>query len=80
MIGDPSFKSAERNLLDKETLNHNINAIKSQLAKFLDFEEAKPNKADLVNNYDWMAPFSFLELTDKQQIFLDPKEQVVFRF
>ncbi len=61
MIGDPSFKSVERNLLDMETLNQNINAIKTQLAKFLDFEGDQANKADLVNNYDWMAPFSFLE-------------------
>ncbi len=61
MIGDPSFKSAERNLLDMETLNHNINAIKEQLSKFLDFDADQANKADLVNNYDWMAPFSFLD-------------------
>ncbi|WP_114751909.1 tyrosine--tRNA ligase [Pleomorphovibrio marinus] len=61
MIGDPSFKSAERNLLDKETLDHNIKCIKNQLSKFLDFEGSQANKAELVNNYDWMAPFSFLE-------------------
>jgi tyrosyl-tRNA synthetase len=61
MIGDPSFKSAERTLLDMETLNQNIEAIKAQLSKFLDFEGVQSNKADLVNNYDWMASFSFLE-------------------
>jgi len=61
MIGDPSFKSAERNLLDKETLDRNIAAIQKQLGKFLHFEDDKPNKAELVNNYDWMANFSFLE-------------------
>ncbi len=61
MIGDPSMKSAERNLLDEETLRHNQEAIKKQLAKFLDFESDAPNKAELVNNYDWMKEFSFLE-------------------
>lgn len=61
MIGDPSFKSAERNLLDKETLDHNVAAIKRQLAKFLDFSGGTENKAELVNNYDWMSQFSFLE-------------------
>ncbi len=60
MIGDPSMKSAERNLLDEETLNHNIVAIKKQLSKFLDFDSDKPNAAVLVNNYDWMKDFSFL--------------------
>lgn len=60
MIGDPSMKSQERNLLDEETLRHNQNAIKAQLAKFLDFESDKPNAAVLVNNYDWMKDFSFL--------------------
>ena len=54
MIGDPSMKSAERNLLDENTLRHNQEAIKKQLAKFLDFESDIPNKAILVNNYDWM--------------------------
>ncbi|WP_162415323.1 tyrosine--tRNA ligase [Cyclobacterium roseum] len=61
MIGDPSFKSAERNLLDKETLDRNIAGIQKQLGKFLDFGSEKANKAVLVNNYDWMADFSFLE-------------------
>ncbi|MDO5663853.1 MAG: tyrosine--tRNA ligase [Bacteroidia bacterium] len=60
MIGDPSMKSAERNLLDEETLRHNQEAIKKQLAKFLDFESDIPNRAILVNNYDWMKDFSFL--------------------
>ena len=61
MIGDPSFKSAERNLLNKETLDHNVSCIQSQLAKFLDFSGSTPNKAELVNNYDWMSQFSFLD-------------------
>jgi tyrosyl-tRNA synthetase len=61
MIGDPSFKSAERNLLDKETLDHNVACIQSQLSKFLDFSGATSNKAELVNNYDWISKFSFLE-------------------
>ncbi len=60
MIGDPSMKSAERNLLDESTLRHNQESIKKQLAKFLDFESDKPNAAILVNNYDWMKDFSFL--------------------
>ncbi|MDR0894730.1 MAG: tyrosine--tRNA ligase [Prevotellaceae bacterium] len=61
MIGDPSGKSAERNLLDEETLRHNQEAIKKQLAKFLDFESDAPNRAELVNNYDWMKDFTFLD-------------------
>jgi tyrosyl-tRNA synthetase len=61
MIGDPSGKSSERNLLDENTLRHNENALKAQLAKFLDFETQAPNAAVLVNNYDWMSQFSFLE-------------------
>ena len=61
MIGDPSFKSAERNLLDKPTLDHNVASIQSQLSKFLDFSGDNPNKARMVNNYDWMSQFSFLE-------------------
>lgn len=61
MIGDPSMKSAERNLLDEATLRHNQESIKKQLAKFLDFESDKPNAAVLVNNYDWMKDFSFLD-------------------
>lgn len=60
MIGDPSGKSAERNLLDESTLRHNQECIKKQLAKFIDFESNAPNKAELVNNYDWMKDFSFL--------------------
>ncbi|MFY0713326.1 tyrosine--tRNA ligase [Seonamhaeicola sp. NFXS20] len=61
MIGDPSGKSAERNLLDEKTLRHNQEAIKSQLSRFLDFESNEANAAVLVNNYDWMKEFSFLE-------------------
>lgn len=61
MIGDPSGKSAERNLLDEKTLRHNQEAIKSQLSRFLDFESNEANAAVLVNNYDWMKNFSFLE-------------------
>ena len=61
MIGDPSGKSAERNLLDEQTLRHNQDAIKAQLSRFLDFESDAPNAAVLVNNYDWMKEFSFLE-------------------
>ncbi len=61
MIGDPSGKSNERNLLDEKTLRHNQNAIKNQLAHFLDFESNTENAAVLVNNYDWMKDFSFLE-------------------
>ena len=60
MIGDPSGKSVERNLLTEEVLAHNIAGIKKQLAKFLDFESTAPNRAELVNNYDWMKEFSFL--------------------
>ncbi|SDZ89373.1 tyrosyl-tRNA synthetase [Desulfuromusa kysingii] len=61
MIGDPSGKSAERNLLDEETLRHNEACLKKQLAKFLDFESTAANAAELVNNYDWMKDFGFLE-------------------
>ena len=61
MIGDPSMKSQERNLLDEETLRRNQEGIKAQLAKFLDFDSGEPNAAVLVNNYDWMKNFSFLE-------------------
>ncbi len=61
MIGDPSMKSQERVLLDETTLRHNQNALKNQLAKFLDFESDAPNAAELVNNYDWMKEFSFLD-------------------
>jgi len=61
MIGDPSGKSVERNLLDEAALRHNQECIKAQLAKFLDFESDEPNRAELVNNYDWMKEFSFLD-------------------
>ena len=61
MIGDPSGKSQERNLLNEETLRHNVECIKAQLAHFLDFESDAPNKAELVNNYDWMKNYSFLD-------------------
>ncbi len=61
MIGDPSGKSAERNLLDEETLRHNQEALKEQLSRFLDFESNAANAAVLVNNYDWMKDFSFLD-------------------
>ena len=61
MIGDPSFKSAERNLLDKATLDHNVACIQNQLAKFLDFSGNQANKAAMVNNYDWMSQFTFLD-------------------
>lgn len=61
MIGDPSGKSNERNLLDEATLRHNQEAIKGQLSRFLDFTSNAPNSAELVNNYDWMKDFSFLD-------------------
>ncbi len=61
MIGDPSMKSQERNLLDEATLRHNQEAIKKQLSKFLDFESTADNRAELVNNYDWMKDFTFLD-------------------
>ena len=61
MIGDPSMKSQERKLIDEETLRHNQEAIKKQLSKFLDFDSDAPNAAIMVNNYDWMKNFSFLE-------------------
>lgn len=61
MIGDPSMKSQERKLLDEDTLRHNQESIKKQLAKFLDFDSDAPNAAQLVNNYDWMKGISFLE-------------------
>ena len=63
MIGDPSMKSQERNLLDEETLAHNVSCIKKQLSKFLDFESDAPNKAELVNNYDWMKDYTFIDFT-----------------
>ncbi len=61
MIGDPSGKSAERNLLDEKTLRHNQEAIKKQLGKFLDFDSDRPNRAELVNNYDWTKDITFLD-------------------
>ncbi len=61
MIGDPSMKSAERNLLDEATLRHNQEAIKKQLSRFLNFDSNTPNAAVLVNNYDWMKNFTFLD-------------------
>lgn len=61
MIGDPSMKSQERNLLNEEELKHNQSEIQKQLSRFLDFDSNEDNKAILVNNYDWMKDFSFLE-------------------
>ena len=61
MIGDPSGKSAERNLLDEETLNHNVACIKKQLEHFLNFNSTEPNAAELVNNYEWMKNYTFLD-------------------
>ena len=61
MIGDPSGKSQERNLLDADTLYHNQECIKKQVAKFLDFDSDAPNRAEMVNNYDWMKDFTFLD-------------------
>jgi len=61
MIGDPSGKSAERNLLDEATLRHNQDCLKAQLSRFLDFNSGAENQALMVNNYDWMKEFSFLE-------------------
>ncbi len=61
MIGDPSMKSAERNLLSLETLRHNQEAIKRQLSRFLDFNSDRPNAAVMVNNYDWMKDYLFLD-------------------
>lgn len=60
MIGDPSGKSSERNLLDEEALNRNVKGIQDQLSRFLDFNSTKENAAELVNNFDWMKDFSFL--------------------
>lgn len=61
MIGDPSFKSAERNLLDEETLKYNVASLEKQLRKFIDFETGEKNGAILVNNYDWFKDFKFLD-------------------
>ena len=63
MIGDPSMKSQERNLLDEKTLEHNVECIKSQLSRFLDFNSDAPNKAELVNNYDWIKDYTFINFT-----------------
>ncbi len=60
MVGDPSGKSEERNLLSEEVLNHNVACVKAQLEKFLDFDKSKPNAAEMANNYDWFKEFSFL--------------------
>src|SRR6201986_1916571 len=61
MIGDPSGKSQERNLLDRDTISKNCEGIRKQLEKFLDFDESKPNAAVMVNNYDWFKDISFLD-------------------
>lgn len=61
MIGDPSGKSSERNLLDEKTLRHNQECVRKQLSQFLDFSSGAPNEAVMVNNYDWMKNFSFLD-------------------
>lgn len=61
MVGDPSGKSEERNLLSEEVLNHNLSCVKKQLEKFLDFDPALPNTAEMVNNYDWFKQMRFLD-------------------
>jgi tyrosyl-tRNA synthetase len=61
MVGDPSGKSEERNLLNEEQLQKNINGVKAQLERFLDFDPAKPNSAEMANNYDWFKPISFID-------------------
>ncbi|RBL88277.1 tyrosine--tRNA ligase [Chitinophaga flava] len=61
MVGDPSFKAEERKMLDDETLQRNVNGIRKQLERFLDFDPAKPNAAEMVNNYDWFQHISFLD-------------------
>jgi len=60
MVGDPSGKSEERNLLSEDILNRNVACVKAQLEKFLDFDASKPNAAEMANNYDWFKDFSFL--------------------
>jgi tyrosyl-tRNA synthetase len=60
MVGDPSGKSEERNLLDEESLRKNVDGIRAQLEKYLDFDPANPNRAMLVNNYDWFKEISFI--------------------
>ncbi len=61
MVGDPSGKSEERNLLGEEVLRHNQAGVKKQLMQYLDFDPAKPNAAEMVNNYDWFKDFTFLD-------------------
>lgn len=61
MVGDPSGKSEERNLLSEEVLQHNVASVKKQLEQFLDFDTSKPNAAEIANNYDWFKNFSFLD-------------------
>lgn len=61
MVGDPSGKSAERNFLSEETLDHNLSCVKKQLEKYLDFDSSKPNCAEMANNYDWFKNISFLD-------------------
>ncbi len=61
MVGDPSGKSEERNLLSEDTLNHNLSCVKQQLEKYLDFNPSLPNSAEMVNNYDWFRNMSFLD-------------------
>src|ERR1700710_930021 len=61
MIGDPSGKSQERNLLDMESIQHNCDCIRRQLGKFIDFNDSIPNAAVMANNYDWFKEFSFLD-------------------
>ena len=60
MVGDPSGKSEERNLLSEDVLNHNVACVKAQLEKFLNFDAGKPNAAEMANNYDWFKNISFL--------------------
>ncbi|HEX8462842.1 MAG TPA: tyrosine--tRNA ligase [Segetibacter sp.] len=61
MVGDPSGKSEERNLLSEDVLNHNVAGVKKQLEQYLDFDQSKPNAAEMANNYDWFREFSFLQ-------------------
>src|SRR6266487_6963388 len=61
MVGDPSGKSDERNLLSEEILRHNEEGVKKQLTQFLDFDSSKPNSAEMVNNYDWFKDITFLQ-------------------
>src|ERR1044071_6349160 len=61
MVGDPSGKSEERNLLNEDTLSKNVAGIKAQLEKYLDFNQSRPNAAELVNNYDWFKGIGFIE-------------------